>query len=58
MEGETLVVSTVYKPGTERQSSMTESWTLSADGKRLTDEFVAVRPDGKETHVRRVFDKQ
>ena len=55
--GKTLNITTLFNPGTERSSSQEENWTLSADGKKLTDEFAATRHDGKQTHIRRVFDK-
>lgn len=56
--GRTLVVSYLYNPGSDRQSDANERWTLSGDG-RLVDEFTAHPPkNGKEVHVRRVFDRQ
>jgi len=55
--GQTLTIETLFNPGTDRSSSQVESWTLSADGKKLVDEYVATRHDGGQTHIRRVFDK-
>jgi hypothetical protein len=55
--GSTLVVKTLFNPGSDHASSQEENWTLSSDSKKVTDKFVYVRPDGKEVHVTRVFDK-
>jgi hypothetical protein len=52
-----LSIKTLYNPGSDRESSQVENWALSADGKRLVDQFVATRHDGTEVHIRRVFDK-
>jgi hypothetical protein len=56
---DSLVVSTLYNPGTERQSDQVQTLTLSQDGKRLTDDVVA-NPPGKQpaVHIVRVFDRQ
>jgi hypothetical protein len=55
--GQTLSIETLFNPGSDRSSSQVENWTLSADGKKLVDEYVATRHDGGQTHIRRVFDK-
>ena len=59
--GANLAVDTLYNPGQERQTSMEETWTLSADGKKLTDEVVYHVPksakDPSDVHFTRVFDK-
>jgi hypothetical protein len=58
-KGDALMVSTLYNPGQDRQSDQVETWTLSADGKRLTDDVVVHPPQGRPAgHVVRVFDKQ
>lgn len=57
--GTTLVLKTLYNPGSDRQSDQEENWSLSADGKKLTDQLTVHPPrGGKEVHVKRVFDKQ
>ena len=56
--GATLVIKTLYNPGTDREASQVEKWTLSADGKKVVDQLVFHRPDGKEVPIKRVFDKQ
>ena len=57
-----LVVDTLYNPGTDRQSSMQEIWTLSFDGKKLSDEVVYHMPktakNPADVHFKRVFDRQ
>ena len=55
--GKTLTIKTVFNPGSDRESSQVENWTLSADGRKLVDQFVSTRHDGGQTHIRRVFDK-
>jgi hypothetical protein len=57
-QGETLVIKTLFNPGSDQASSQVERWRLSNAGKTLVDQFVYFRTDGKETHIRRVFDKQ
>jgi hypothetical protein len=57
--GEALIVKTLFNPGQERQSDQEERWTLSNEGKRLTDDLVIHPPqNGAPVHVVRVFDKQ
>jgi hypothetical protein len=60
-KGASLAVDTLYNPGQDRQSSVEEIWTLSADGKKLTDEVVYHMPktakDPSDVHFTRVFDK-
>ena len=58
-KGESLIVSTLYNPGQDRQSDQAEVWTLSPDHKRLTEDLT-VHPlkHGAPVHVVRVFDKQ
>ncbi len=58
-KGSALAVSTLYNPGQDRQSYNEELWTLSADGKRLTDDLTIHPPqNAAPVHVVRVFDKQ
>jgi hypothetical protein len=58
-KGDVLAVDTLYNPGQDRQSGQSETWTLSADGKRLTDDLTAHPPQNRgAVHVVRVFDKQ
>jgi hypothetical protein len=58
-KGVTLVVKTLYNPGQDRQSDNFETWKLSADGKRLTDDLTIHPPrNGSPVRVVRVFDKQ
>jgi hypothetical protein len=56
----TLAVGTLYNPGTDRESSMEEIWTLSEDGKKLIDQMVYHLPAKQpgDVRVRRVFEKQ
>jgi hypothetical protein len=58
-KGNAAVVSTLYNPGQDRQSDQVETWMLSADGKRLTDDLI-IHPPNKQpdVHIVRVFDKQ
>jgi hypothetical protein len=57
-KGAALIVSTLYNPGQDRQSDQVETWTLSQDGKRLTDEVESHPPQQRPAvHVVRVFDK-
>ena len=56
-KGQALVIDTMFNPGSDRESSQTETWTLAADGKRLVDQFVAHRHDGTQAQIKRVFDK-
>jgi hypothetical protein len=48
----------MFNPGTPRQAEQEERWSLSVDGRQLTDSFWIRLPDGVEVRVRRVFDKQ
>ena len=57
-KGETLHFDYLYNPGTERESTRTEDWTLSPDGKTLIDQEWARRPDGTELRYKVVFNKQ
>ena len=57
-KGETLHFHYLYNPGTDRQSERTEDWTLSAEGKKIVDQEVLTRADGKELRYKIVFDKQ
>lgn len=61
-KGTRLAVDTLYNPGQDRESSVEEIWTLSEDGKKLTDVMVYHMPgtakDKSDVHITRVFDKQ
>ena len=58
-KGDKLEIPTLFNPGQDRQSDQTQVWSLSPDGKKLTDDLTVRRPkNGGEVHVRRVFDKQ
>jgi|SRR5579872_1209950 len=58
-KGSTLMVNTLYNPGQDRESNTAETWTLSEDGKRLTDDVVVHPPQNRApVHLVRVFDKQ
>lgn len=61
-KGNGMVVETLYNPGQDRESSMLEIWTLSDDGKKLTDEVIYHMPrtakDPSDVRFTRVFDKQ
>jgi hypothetical protein len=54
----TLLVKILYNPGTDRQADQTEIWSLSADGKTITDQTVYRTVKGNEFHFKRVFEKQ
>jgi hypothetical protein len=56
-KGQALEIDTLYNPGSDRESSQTENWTLASDGKRLIDQLVVHRHDGSEVRIKRVFDK-
>lgn len=57
--GATLVVSTLFNPGQERQSDQVDRWTLSPDGKRLTSDLVVHPPQNRPAvHIVRVFEKK
>ncbi len=56
-KGQALEINTLFNPGSDRESSQTETWTLAPDGKRLVDQYVAHRHDGGQTQIKRVFDK-
>ncbi len=57
-KGNTLIVTTLYNPGSDRASDQKETWSLSSDGKKMMDEVLIHPPRGKEAHIRRVFDKE
>ena len=57
-EGTTLVIQTLYNPGTERHAEQMERWVLSADGRRVTEALSLRIADGTEVRIQRVFDKQ
>jgi hypothetical protein len=61
-KGSSLAVDTLYNPGKDRQSSMEEIWTVSAEGKRLTDDVIyhvpKIAKDTSDVRFKRVFDKQ
>jgi hypothetical protein len=58
-KGDSLVVSTLYNPGTERQSDQVQTWNLSADGKKLIEEMIVHPPGNRpEVRIKRVFEKQ
>jgi hypothetical protein len=61
-KGSSLAVDTLYNPGQDRETSIEEVWTLSEDGKKLTDEAVYHVPknakDTSDVRFKRVFDKQ
>ncbi|HLG98979.1 MAG TPA: hypothetical protein VKX49_21895 [Bryobacteraceae bacterium] len=58
-KGDKLIVTTLYNPGQDRQSENIETWALSADGRRLTDDVTVHPPQNRPpVHVVRVFDKQ
>jgi hypothetical protein len=54
----TLHFDYLYNPGTERESSRTEDWTLSADRNTLIDQEWLRQADGRELRYRVVFDRQ
>ena len=58
-KGDRLEIQTLYNPGQDRESGQNETWSLSADGKKLIDDL-RIHPPRKapEVHVKRVFDKQ
>lgn len=55
---QTLHFAYLYNPGTERESSRSEDWTLSADGKKLIDREWGRQVDGREVRSTLVFDRQ
>lgn len=55
---QTLHFHYLYNPGSDRESERTEDWTLSDDGKKITDQEWFKRADGKEFRTKIVFDKQ
>jgi hypothetical protein len=55
-QGDSLVITTVYNPRRER-TERTEVWTLSPDRRKLIDEMTFKDAEGKESKVRRVFDR-
>jgi len=55
-KGQTLEINTLYNPGTDREASQTETWTLAPGGKRLIDQYVGHRHDGSSIQIKRVFD--
>jgi hypothetical protein len=57
-EASVLVVKTLLNADTDRRVEQVEKWTLSEDGRRVTDAFSAQLSDGTEIRIRRVFDKQ
>jgi len=58
-KGDKLEIPTLFNPGQDRQSDQTETWSLSPDGKKLTDDLVIRLPrKAGEVHIKRVFDKQ
>ena len=58
-KGDKLEIPTLFNPGQDRQSDQTETWSLSADGKRLIDDVLIHPPrNGPEVHIKRVLDKQ
>ena len=57
--GDKLEIRTMYNPGQDRQSDRIEVWSLSADGKQLTDDMLIHPPNhAREVRVRRVFNKK
>jgi hypothetical protein len=54
-EGETLVIRNVVNPGTDRQTGHVERWVHSSDGTKVTDNYSAQLPHGKEVKITRVF---
>jgi hypothetical protein len=56
-KGDTLHFDYLYNPNTERESSRTEDWTLSADGKKLIDREWGRQVGGREVRSNLVFDK-
>ena len=61
-KGSSLAVDTLYNPGQDRQSSMEEIWTVSPDGKKLTDDVIyhvpKIAKNTSDVRFKRVFDKQ
>ena len=56
-QGDILVVSRLYNPGSSREVEQVEHWKLAEDGKRVLDDTI-VRQQGKENHIQRVFERQ
>jgi hypothetical protein len=57
--GDKLEFKLIYNSGQETQFDSIDTWSLSADGKKLTSDMLAHLPkNGGESHVRRVFDKK
>lgn len=56
-KGQSIEINTLFNPGSDRESSQTETWTLAPDGKRLIEQYVAHKHDGGQTQIKRVFDK-
>ena len=61
-DSDSLAVDTLYNPDNDRRSSMEEVWTLSSDGKKLTDKVVyhvpKIAKNPADVQFQRVFDKQ
>jgi hypothetical protein len=58
-KGASIVVSTLYNPDNERRSDQSQTWTLSADGRKLIDEVLVHPPkNAPEVRIKRVFEKQ
>ena len=57
-QDDVLVVSFLYNPGTEREAEQVEHWKLAEAGKRILDDTVVRRAQGKEAHIQRVFERQ
>lgn len=61
-KGTSLAVDTLYNPENERRASVEELWTLSDDGKTLSDTVVyhvpAIAKDKSDVKLTRVFKKE
>jgi hypothetical protein len=57
-EGETLVIRTVFNPGSDRQAEQMEKWTLAPDTRTVTDMLSMRLPNGTEIKIRRLLLRQ
>jgi len=58
-KGSSLEFKLIYNPGEATESEAVDTWSLSADGKKLISELITHLPNnGGDAHVRRVFDRK
>ena len=61
-KGNSLIVDTLYNPDNDRRSSMQEIWTISDDGRKLSDSVVFHVPKSAKNPAdvvfKRMFDRQ